>query len=80
VVRYPVNAIYRIGDHLAARFPLQPGDVEATRRWLAIEAAAVQELAGQTLGAVWYYRDSNPAMSRMGRRTLSRILADHPPA
>lgn len=30
----------------------------------------------QAMGAVWYYIDSNPPMSRMGRRTLERILAD----
>ncbi|MFV2128391.1 phosphotransferase [Micromonospora sp. LOL_013] len=30
----------------------------------------------QSMGAVWYYLDSFPAMSRMGRRTLARILAD----
>ena len=30
----------------------------------------------QAMGAAWYYRDSNPAMSRMGLRTLARILAD----
>jgi aminoglycoside phosphotransferase (APT) family kinase protein len=29
----------------------------------------------QALGAVWYYATSNPAMSRMGRRTLERIQA-----
>ncbi len=28
------------------------------------------------MGAVWYYADSNPAMSRMGRRTLERIQQD----
>ena len=28
------------------------------------------------MGAVWYYIDSNPAMSTMGRRTIERILAD----
>jgi len=43
-----VNAIFRIGDDLAARFPLRPGDIEATRRWLEIEAAAARELAGRT--------------------------------
>lgn len=43
-----VNAIFRIGDRLAARFPLQPGEVEATRQWLAAEAEAARELAGQT--------------------------------
>jgi hypothetical protein len=31
------------------------------------------------MGAVWYYVDSNPAMSLMGRRTLQRIIADPPP-
>lgn len=30
----------------------------------------------QSMGAVWYYAESNPAMSAMGRRTLERILAD----
>jgi aminoglycoside phosphotransferase (APT) family kinase protein len=30
----------------------------------------------QATGAVWYYDRTNPAMSRMGRRTLARILAD----
>jgi aminoglycoside phosphotransferase (APT) family kinase protein len=29
----------------------------------------------QALGLVWYYADSNPALSRMGRRTLDRIQA-----
>lgn len=32
----------------------------------------------QSMGAVWYYVDSNPAMSLMGRRTLSRLMADRP--
>jgi hypothetical protein len=27
----------------------------------------------QAMGAVWYYAGSNPAMSRMGQRTLERI-------
>lgn len=43
-----VNAIFRIGDQLAARFPLQPGDVDTTRRWLRSEAAAARELMGRT--------------------------------
>ncbi|HCT78074.1 MAG TPA: aminoglycoside phosphotransferase [Micromonosporaceae bacterium] len=30
----------------------------------------------QAMGAVWYYAESNPAMSRMGQRTLERIMAD----
>ncbi|WP_457033489.1 aminoglycoside phosphotransferase family protein [Kitasatospora sp. P5_F3] len=28
----------------------------------------------QAMGLVWYYVESNPTMSRMGRRTLNRIL------
>lgn len=43
-----VNAIFRIGDELAARFPLQPGDVETTRQWLESEAEAARELLGRT--------------------------------
>ncbi|BCB90733.1 aminoglycoside phosphotransferase family protein [Phytohabitans suffuscus] len=43
-----VNAIFRIGDRLAGRFPIEPGDVEAKRRWLAAEAEAAAELAGRT--------------------------------
>jgi aminoglycoside phosphotransferase (APT) family kinase protein len=43
-----VNAIFRIGEHLAARFPLRPADVERTRRWLESEAQAARELKGRT--------------------------------
>lgn len=32
--------------------------------------------AFQSIGAVWYYVESNPAMSLMGQRTLQRIIAD----
>jgi len=32
----------------------------------------------QAIGAVWYYVRTNPAMCRMGQRTLERILADEP--
>lgn len=32
----------------------------------------------QAMGAVWYYVESNPAMSLMGRRTLQRLMADSP--
>jgi hypothetical protein len=28
------------------------------------------------MGLVWYYAESNPAMSLTGRRTLQRIMAD----
>lgn len=30
----------------------------------------------QAMSAVWYYVDSNPAFSQVGRRTLARITAD----
>ena len=30
----------------------------------------------QAMGVAWYYRDSNPGMSALGRSTLERILAD----
>ena len=32
----------------------------------------------QAMGLVWYYADSNPALSRTGRRTLDRLLATEP--
>ena len=43
-----VNAIFRIGEQLAARFPLQPNDVDTTRRWLQAEVNAARELLGRT--------------------------------
>lgn len=43
-----VNAVFRIGDRFAARFPLEPADVESTRRRLGSEAEAARELAGRT--------------------------------
>jgi len=43
-----VNAIFRIGDGLAARFPLQGGDPDATRRVLAAEADAAREFGAAT--------------------------------
>jgi aminoglycoside phosphotransferase (APT) family kinase protein len=41
-----VNAIFRLGDDLTARFPLQPRP--DTRAWLESEAAAAAELLGRT--------------------------------
>jgi len=43
-----VNAIFRMGDQLAARFPLEPRDVASARSWLAAEADAARELLGRT--------------------------------
>ncbi|MER7012973.1 aminoglycoside phosphotransferase family protein [Saccharopolyspora sp. NPDC000359] len=46
--RGTVNALFRIGDQLAARFPLEPGDPEPTRRRLEAEAGQARELMGRT--------------------------------
>ncbi|WP_433309897.1 aminoglycoside phosphotransferase family protein [Micromonospora sp. CA-269861] len=43
-----VNAIFRIGDRLTARFPLEPREVDAARDWLEREAEAARELLGRT--------------------------------
>ena len=43
-----VNAIFRLGDRLAARFPLRAGEPEAVRRQVEAEAEAAAELAGRT--------------------------------
>jgi len=40
-----VNAIFRIGDELAARFPLRAEDPTHLRAWLRSEAAAADQLA-----------------------------------
>ena len=47
-----VNAIARLGDHLAARFPLQPGEPGEVRRTLVREADAARLLAGRLSVAV----------------------------
>jgi len=43
-----VNAIFRLGDVYAARFPLRPADPEAVRDRLGAEAEAAEELHGST--------------------------------
>jgi aminoglycoside phosphotransferase (APT) family kinase protein len=43
-----VNAIFRIGDELVARFPLSPGSAASVRRRLESEVAAARQLAGRT--------------------------------
>jgi aminoglycoside phosphotransferase (APT) family kinase protein len=42
------NAIFRIGDRYAARFPLKAGDPDTVRRSLEAESTAAAELAGRT--------------------------------
>lgn len=56
------------GPRAHLRQLLGSGDVE----WRRGMAWAFQ----QTMGLVWYYAESNPVMSHLGRRTLDRILAD----
>ena len=41
-----VNAIYRVGENAAARFPLQGTDPDAVQAWLGREADAAAEFAG----------------------------------
>ncbi len=43
-----VNALFRIGDRLVARFPVRPADAGSVRQWLQEEADAARELAGRT--------------------------------
>jgi aminoglycoside phosphotransferase (APT) family kinase protein len=53
---------------------------EILRRGLDASAVEWQRGAAwafeQAMGLVWYYVDSNPAMSALGRSTLSRLLDD----
>jgi aminoglycoside phosphotransferase (APT) family kinase protein len=56
------------GPRQALRDDLRCGDLE----WERGKAWAFE----QAMGAVWYYADSNPVMSQMGRRTLERIQAE----
>jgi aminoglycoside phosphotransferase (APT) family kinase protein len=46
--RGTVNALFRIGDRLAARLPLRPADVSSVRRWVEAEAEAARQLRGRT--------------------------------
>ncbi len=43
-----VNALFRLGPSLVARFPLVPGDADDVRRHLEAEAEAGRELLGRT--------------------------------
>jgi aminoglycoside phosphotransferase (APT) family kinase protein len=55
------------GPRAVLRAELRCDDVE----WARGAAWALE----QSLGALWYYVDTNPPMHRMGRRTLARLLA-----
>jgi hypothetical protein len=56
------------GPRQVLRDDLRCGDLE----WERGRAWALE----QAMGLVWYYLESNPDMSRLGRRTLQRIMAD----
>ncbi|HEX6354702.1 aminoglycoside phosphotransferase family protein [Actinophytocola sp.] len=56
------------GPRQAFRTALGCGDLE----WERGRAWAFE----QAMGLVWYYAESNPVMSELGRRTLARITAD----
>lgn len=60
------------GPRQALRDDLRCGDLE----WERGKAWAFE----QAMGLVWYYADTNPAMSQMGRRTLERLQAGTSPA
>jgi aminoglycoside phosphotransferase (APT) family kinase protein len=64
--------LLEVGPRQVFRDDLECGDLE----WERGKAWAFE----QSMGAVWYYVESNPAMSLMGRRTLHRIMADGPPS
>lgn len=55
-----------------ARAVFRAGVDVADLEWKRGAAWAFQ----QAMGLVWYYRESNPAMSELGRSTLARILED----
>lgn len=65
-------------DLVGAWHLLQPGPREVLRRTLACDDVEWERGKAwafeQAMGVVWYYVESNPTMSRMGRRTLDRIL------
>ncbi len=63
-----VNAIFRVGDSLAARFPLRVGEPETVRTWLQQEARASLEFARSHL---------SPRLSRWGSE--SRDMATRCP-
>lgn len=60
-----VNLLFRLGEDLVLRFPLQGDDVETVRTDRDHEAAAARA----------YYRVTNPVMSQTAARTLAALLA-----
>lgn len=69
-------------DLVSAWHLLEPGPRQTLRRQLGCDDPEWERGRAwafvQAMGAVWYYDRTNPPMSRMGRRTLARIVADPP--
>jgi aminoglycoside phosphotransferase (APT) family kinase protein len=65
-----ITGWHLLDDERRAEFRavLAPDDLE----WERSKAWAFE----QSMGAVWYYEQTNPPMCAMGKRTLARILAD----
>ncbi|WP_406462076.1 aminoglycoside phosphotransferase family protein [Streptomyces sp. NBC_01622] len=65
-------------DLISAWHLLQPGPRNVLRRALACDDLEWERGKAwafeQAMGLVWYYVETNPKMSSMGRRTLDRIL------
>ena len=65
-------------DLVSAWHLLRPGPRDVLRRALACDDLEWERGKAwafeQAMGLVWYYVDSNPTMSLLGRRTLDRIL------
>ncbi|MFE9602214.1 aminoglycoside phosphotransferase family protein [Streptomyces hokutonensis] len=65
-------------DLVSAWHLLQPGPRDVLRRTLACDDLEWERGKAwafeQAMGLVWYYAETNPTMSSMGRRTLDRIL------
>jgi aminoglycoside phosphotransferase (APT) family kinase protein len=67
-------------DLVAAWHLLEPGPRATLRNALGCDdlewARGAAWALQQAMGVVWYYAESNPPMSEMGRRTLQRLVAD----
>ncbi|MBE4740650.1 aminoglycoside phosphotransferase family protein [Streptomyces caniscabiei] len=69
-------------DLVAAWHILRPGPREVLRRTLGCDDLEWERGKAwafeQAMGLVWYYVESNPTMSALGRRTLDRLLTARP--
>ncbi|OZE97249.1 aminoglycoside phosphotransferase [Rhodococcus sp. 15-1154-1] len=67
-------------DLVGAWHLLDAGPREVLRRRLGVDDEQWRRGKAwafeQAIGLVWYYLDSNPTMSRIGRTTLDRVLGD----